>query len=378
MWLNKIRISKILLLGLMLLVLLTGPTLLGCANTGKTPQGWSGAVVDGEAVFLGSMDGELVSINTLNRERRWDDVLFEATKSARGFSCAQGSSAVAIYGSPALAGDLVYSTAYNGKVYAINADSGKLRWIYPREGELEPIVGGPVVTAGSLYFGGSDGRVYALDAATGDLEWEFETGGKIWSTPSVVGDTLYIGSFDKKIYALDTTDGSQKWEYETEGTIVATPLVRDGTVYVGSFDRNLYALNADDGSLKWKTMAGNWFWAETVADDSVVYAGSIDGKVYALKAGDGTKMVVYDLGSPISSSPVVVDGSVIVATEEGRVFSLEAGDIQPRELANLEKNIYAPLAAGDDGTVYIHGDDDVLQALDARSGAILWSLSLEG
>ncbi len=319
MWLNKIRMGKILLLALMLLVLLTGPTLLGCARTGSvTPKGWSGAVVDGDAVFLGSMDGELVSINTLNRERRWDDVLFEATKPARGFSCAQGSSAVAIYGSPVLADDLVYSTAYNGKVYAVNAESGKLRWIYPREGELEPIVGGAVVAAGSLYFGGSDGRIYALDAATGDLEWEFETGDQIWSTPSVVGDTLYIGSFDKKVYALDVADGSQKWEFETEGTIVATPLVRDSTVYVGSFDRYLYALNADDGSLKWKTMSGNWFWAEAVADDSIVYASSIDGKVYALKAEDGTKLVVYDLGSPVSSSPVVVGGSVIVATEEGR------------------------------------------------------------
>ncbi|GAI09627.1 unnamed protein product, partial [marine sediment metagenome] len=90
---------------------------------------------------------------------------------------------------------LVYVAGYNGKVYAINTDSGAVRWVYPREGELQPIVGGAVAILDKVYFGGSDGIVYALDAATGDRQWKFETGDKIWSTPSVSGDTLYIGSF---------------------------------------------------------------------------------------------------------------------------------------------------------------------------------------
>jgi len=45
-------------------------------------------------------------------------------------------------------------------------------------------------------------------------------------------------------------------------------------------------------------------------------------------------------------------------------------------LIELGDEVYAPLAAGD-GVVYIHSADDVLYAIDARSGAELWNLELD-
>jgi outer membrane protein assembly factor BamB len=62
--------------------------------------------------------------------------------------------------------------------------------------------------------------------------------------------------------------------------------------------------------------------------------------------------------------------------ETGQVYSLKANPRQENALANLEEEIYAPLAASD-GVVYIHSADDVLYAVDAQSGAVLWSLELE-
>ena len=373
-------IGKILLLLVMLLVLVSGLTIPGCRELGDVPRGWSGVVVADGALFLGSMEGKLVAIDESNQDRLWD-VPFESTKQTGGFGCAQAPESVAIYGTPVVAGDLVYVAGYNGKLYAINA-TGEKRWEYPPEAELEPIVGGPAVALGKVYIGCSDGKLYALDAATGGREWKFETGDKIWSTLSANGDTVYIGSFDKKLYALDAADGRKKWEFPTEGAIVATPLVYDGTVYIGSFDRYLYALNATDGSLRWKFLAENWFWARPVADNGVIYAGSVDGKVYALKTENGDKIAEFDLGSPVISSPVLADGAIIVASEEGKVYSLditsnqESRTANQRQLANLEEKIHAPLAAGN-GVVYIHSDKDVLYAVDIQSGVTQWSLSLK-
>jgi len=320
------------------------------------------------------MEGKLVAANTSDSSRLWQVTLEDTSSAGGGFGCAPAATTVAIYGSPAVSADLVYVGGYNGKIYAFSFGRDEPRWVYPRQVNLEgAVVGGLVVAEGRVYFGAADGKVYALEAADGYKEWEFETGGKVWSSPAVAGDTIYIGSFDNKLYALNLADGNKKWDFETEGAIVATPLVADGTVYIGSFDRYLYALDAADGSLKWKFMAENWFWAKPLIHNGVVYAACLDGKVYALQAESGNKLVEFDLGVPksipISSSPVLVDNVVVVATEGGVVYTLGTDDNQQGQLLDLEEKVYAPLATKG-GKVYIHTDKDALYEVDALTGAI--------
>ncbi len=365
----------------LLVVLLLGGLTTGCAMQDR-PEGWSGGVVVNGTLFLGSMEGKLVAIDVSSHNRLWSDVTLETSKPAGGFlgGCAQGSTAVAVYGTPAVSEDLVYVGGYNGKIYAFSSSSGALRWVYPREGNLQPIAGGPVAS-GKVYFGCSSGKVYALDADTGDKEWEFETGDKIWSTPAIDGDTLYIGSFDNKLYALDAVTGEEKWEkpYETEGAVACIPLVYNNTVYFGSFDRYFYAVDATGGSLRWRSEveAGSWFWAKPVVYDNTIYAGNLDGKVYVLNAKTGLEKVdPIDFESPISSSPVLVGSLVIVASEEGKVYTLDTSNNRKSELKNLEAKTNAPLFVSE-GVVYVHTQEpDTLYALNVETGVTLWSLPL--
>ncbi|MBA7698502.1 Outer membrane protein assembly factor BamB [subsurface metagenome] len=370
---NRILLGKMLLLTL---ILVCGLALLGC--TGAIPRGWSGAAIADNTLFLGSMEGKLIALNTSSDARLWE-VPFETSSSAGGFSfgCAPASTTVALYGTPAVGGDLVYIGGYDGKIYAINSNSGALRWVYPREGNLEPLVGGPVVALGKVYFGSSDGKLYALDAETGDEEWDFPTGDKIWSTPAIDGDSLFIGSFDKKLYALSAADGSKKWEFEAGGAIASTPLVYNNTIYIGSLDRHLYAVDATSGQQIWQfpvddeadNKPGNWFWAKPVVYSNTIYAGNLDGKVYILNANTGDEIIAaIDLGSPVSSRPVLVDNSVIIASEAGVIYALDTGNNQIKQLANLGEKIYAPLSAGD-MVVYIHSQKGILYEVDAQTGA---------
>ena len=379
MWIKSLVFTKILLL--LVILVLAGVSIFGCATTGAQPKGWAGGTIADGALFFGSMEGQIVALNTSDGGRLWESTL-ETSTSTGLLGCTPVSSLAAIYGTPVVAGDLVYIGGYNGKIYAINSSSGALRWVYPREGRVGSIVGGPVVALGKVYIGSSDGKVYALDAITGDKEWEFQTGNKIWSTPAIDGETLYIGSFDKKLYALSTTDGSKKWEpFATDGAIISTPVVYNNTIYFGSFDRHLYAVNVADGSLRWKFPGGNWFWAKAVALNNTVYAPCLDGKVYALDAETGSKVAEFNLGSPVPSAPVLVNSSIIVATEEGRVFSIDTGINQERRLANVKEladedlTIYSPLVASE-GIVYAHAQTkkhgSLLYALNAQTGLDLW------
>ncbi len=381
---NKVLLGKVLLLLVILVV--GGLTSLGCIK-GLQPIGWSGGVVADGILFVGSKEGRLVAVNVADGSRQWSEPM-KILRPAGGFGCmgptggggcAAAPAGVAIYGAPAVAEDLVYIGGYNGKIYAFNSNSLEKRWVYPREGNLEPIIGGPVIALDKVYIASSGGKVYALDAATGDKEWVFQSGDKIWSTPAITSDTLYIGSFDKKLYALDAITGKKKWEpFETGGAIVSTPLVYDNTVYFSSFDRYLYAVDATDGRLKWKFMGGNWFWAKPVAYNGVIYAGCLDGKVYALDAEKGPEEEVkeFDLGSPVSSSPVVANNSIVFASQQGMIYAIDADSNKLRPLAELEENIYGPLCASE-GVVYIHTQDLTLHPVDVNSGAKLKTILLK-
>ncbi|MFC2065504.1 PQQ-binding-like beta-propeller repeat protein [Chloroflexota bacterium] len=372
--------AKILIL--LVILIMVGLTSAGCIK-GLQPIGWSGGEVSDGTLFVGSKEGKLVAINLADDSRQWSEPLKSSAPTggfgclpAGGEGCSAAPSGVAIYGTPAVSGDLVYIGGYNGKIYAYNASSLVARWVYPREGNLKPIVGGLLVAQGKVYFGGSDGKVYALDAATGDKLWEFDTGDKIWSAPAVEGDTLFVGSYDNKLYALNAADGSKEWEFEAEGAMASSPLVHDNTVFIGSFDRHLYAFNADDGTIRWKFMGENWFWAKPAIYNNTVYAACLDGKVYALKADSGGKITEFDLGSPVSSSPAVVDSSLVFASREGMVYSIDTGSNKLKRLADIESDIYGPLYASE-GIVYAHTQDLTLHRINADTGAKLMSISLK-
>jgi len=364
----------------LLVVMLTAivVTVSGCIS-GLQAIGWSGGTVAGGTLYVGSAEGRLVVVNLANEGRRWSEAIRSSQPGGLGCvptTCGTGTAGVAIYGSPAVAGDLVYIGGYNGKVYAFTSDNLSTRWVYPREGYLQPIVGGVVVGGGRAYFGDSDGRVYALDAATGDKQSEFKTNDKIWGTPAFAGDTLFIGSFDKKLYALNTGDLSLKWSFPTEGAIITQPLVSDGIVYFGSFDRNFYAVSATDGSLKWQFAGGNWFWAEPVLYGDTVYAACLDGKVYVLKSSTGEKLAEFDLGSPVSSSPVVVNDSIIFASRKGVIYAIDTGRRLLTQLADIGAEVNGPLCASGD-IVYLHTPNLTLHQVNAATGALLRSILLK-
>ena len=366
----------------------------GCVS-GLSAVGWSGGTVSDGVLYVGSREGRLVAVNLTDESRIFSEALvpvsqpglFGCSPATGGGGCAGGSGGVSVYGTPVVSGNLTYMAGYNGKVYAYSTGNLAVRWVYPREGYLQPIVGGIVSAQGKLFFGSSDGGVYALDSVTGDFLWEspFATGDKIWGTPAVSGDTLYIGSFDKNLYAIDINTGKAKWEqpFKTGGSIIATPLVRDGVIYIGSFDRKFYAVDAVTGKEIWRfpqdnsaQKPNNWFWAEPVIYNDTLYVGSLDKFVYILNPATGALIAEKELDSPLPSRPVVIGGTIIFASEKGVIYSLDPATNETRVLADIKKTVNGPLTASGD-IVYIHTQDLELQRINAVSGALLSPISLK-
>lgn len=136
---------------------------------------------------------------------------------------------------PVTAGGFVFLGDRNGRVYAVSADSGELRWQAFTGGAIYVA---PAIAEGRLFVGSADGRVYAFEAATGRPLWRFRAApadrwipvyGQLMSTWPVSGGvvvdkgTVYaaagIAHYDgTHVYALDAATGQVKWYNDSSGT----------------------------------------------------------------------------------------------------------------------------------------------------------------
>ena len=66
----------------------------------------------------------------------------------------------------------------------------------------------PVVAGGRVYVGSNDGKLYVLDAGTGKSVFEFEAGGPLSASPAVAAGRVVIGSQDGKLFCLGADDQS--------------------------------------------------------------------------------------------------------------------------------------------------------------------------
>ena len=319
---------------LLVLCLAVSIFLIGCPgrSLGASTAGWSPVAAEGGVVYVGTLEGEVKALD----DRGDNGVGVRWTFSGDSEDPLEG-----IFGTPAVGEDLIYVSAFNGVLYALDKDTGDSLgkgWQRPVGLGLdrEPLVGGPALneTGTVVVVGSEGGNLYSYNAKTGEPLGEplFTAGDKIWSTPVIRNGVVFFGSHDKSVYAVDLETGDLKWQFATGGAVVASPLLYKGLVVVGSFDKKLYAIDAENGNQRWRFEGSHWFWAGAVANNSAIFAPSMDGYVYSLDAG-GNLLWKWrrENASPIVSTPVLTTSGLVVAEKDG---SLNLWNINPGELGS--------------------------------------------
>ncbi len=390
----KTRTKK---LSLILSLIVLGLFALGCSS-GPGYQEWSGVASQNGTLYFGTMDGRVFAINPSARsqgaafpgEGEWVFTKFPAVGTPGaicGPACAPAGPRLSVYTTPVVVGDLVCVGTYTGgggKLVAINrlapgyTDNAPLRskgeWIYPSDVKsIGAIVGSPVAVNNNLYVGSSDGKLYALDVVYGEKNWEFDTKGKIWTSPDVGDGVVYISNYAKQLYAVK--DGKELWRKDYSSVIASSPVVSGGTIFFGTFDHYLYAVNSTDGAVRWKFGAGNWFWASPVIQNEVVFAGCLDHKVYALNVNTGEEVWQFTADDQIVATPVLADGLLVVASNSGTVYMLQTDSGKPKyDAVSVGGPVIAPLHS-EGSMIYVHSSNRSVYCLDAQSGKKLWEFS---
>lgn len=233
-----------------------------------------------------------------------------------------------IYGAPVIGDDMVYVGAYDGNVYALDADEGFAVWAFETN---DPIVNTLALKDDTLFAASTDGRVYALNAATGDEMGRYETGSSIWASPLIVGDVIYVADMDGRLHALDTEtlDPVDGFAFKTDAGLVMDPTLADEeTLLVGGIDSKLFALDLATGEEKWTFEGGNWFWGKPLIDDETIYVADLDGNVHAVGLEDGRPLwpEPFQTDAAARSKPLLAEDMLIVVDRDGNAYGLNPDD----------------------------------------------------
>jgi len=231
------------------------------------------AVADG-TVFVGSTDGVVYAVDLNGGELLWT----HHTEGASLRSADLGVDRKSIITPPAVVGGAVYVGSRDGYLYSLDQETGERRWRADHEGSWA--MSSPAVLDGWVYSGTSDGRfVHALDASSGTEQWRFTGSGYTWSSPVVVGSTVYIGDGGGYLRALDRDTGEQLWSYKVGLGVYSSPVVSDGAVFFGSDDGKVYALHGEGRAARRAV-----FWDEELIDWSY-YGPHVETRSYMEQHG---------------------------------------------------------------------------------------------
>jgi polyvinyl alcohol dehydrogenase (cytochrome) len=140
---------------------------------------------------------------------------------------------------PSLAGGAVYVGSQDGTVYALDEETGCVRWTFRADAEVRtalvvsPWKAGDASAAPAVFFGDTEGSVYSLDAQTGAQRWRMQPhthpAASISGTPALHEGRLYVPvssrewasaadpayeccTFRGSVVALDAASGARIWQ----------------------------------------------------------------------------------------------------------------------------------------------------------------------
>ncbi len=309
-------------------------------------------VVDG-IVYVGANDGKLRAFDTKDGRELWS-----------------ANTGGEILAQPLVSGGRVYVANGLGIVAAYST-SGEPIWKFSAD---EAVYSSPIEIDGKIVFGCNSGKLYAIDAATGKLVWTNEDASySIESKPFALEGRIYYGAWDSYIRCVDAKTGQLIWKELGEGSRIEKapkyyspadcgPVVVEENLMVADRDYMLTILNAQTGerinAIKGVSAVG------LSEDGKYAYLRKTDGELAKI---DRTGQVIWSTAVEmdiIPAAPTEKNGIVYAISKKGLLsaVSAESGKVLWQYQASPQLFVMSSTAA-DDTNVYVTAFDGYLTAI---------------
>ena len=249
----------------------------------------------------------------------------------------------------------------------------------------------PAVSDGARIFVTAQSHSYgapmplsALDPADGHTVWTYNFGDVFAvGQPTVEGGHVFVGQSnnynDTFMFSFGATDGTLSWQraFNSQWEHYWAPLVVNGRVYFdGGTYGGLYALNEADGAQLFFEDRAQWDeWSPLFLGDHLYTFtdGSLDECDPTSGALQATAAVTWHWNGYSMNTAPISDGSLVFVVSPPNVVAFSPSLGAPVWTAN---DVYSSAPAVANGVVYAVSNTQ-LRALDAKSGALLWSYTAD-
>lgn len=324
-------------------------------------------------VYTGSRDGDAVAFDLETGEEIWSVDLSDP-ENKRGFF--EAKQKALLNGAPVAGGKQVFYGSENGRLFALNAETGELNWQANVKGEIvaspalesntvvvnttsgnliaydanngeelwrvvqdvPPLTlrgtSAPVIANGGVFIGMADGLLAVYILANGQAGWSSEIGKATGSTelervididssPIIMGDKVYTISSRGQLSVLNLRNGAQVWQRDYSS--YRSLYIEGNTIYLTDVKGHVYAIDRTNGTEKWSQPAlHNREVTGPVAVGNYVIVGDYEGYLHWLNAETGEFVSQYHVdGSGIYATPTLYKGIIYVQSRDGDIEAIQ-------------------------------------------------------
>ncbi|WP_235898552.1 outer membrane protein assembly factor BamB [Parahaliea maris] len=269
-----------------------------------------------DSLFVGGSDGSVMRLDAGD-----GSVLWKSKVTGEVLAPPQGD------------GRHVVAQTYDGKLFGLDYASGEKKWTYDSNVPVLTLRGTstPILRDGRVYAAFANGRVMALEADSGDIAWEVRVAisqGRseierivdIDGSMALAGNELYAASYQGRIAAIEVTSGRKLWQQNVSSfSGVSTGF---GNVYVADADGTLTAYLRGGQGVRWtQSDLGYRELSRPTPVNSYVAVADFEGVVHLISQVDGSFAGRVEVDSDGARADMVADGNILYVYDNGGTLS---------------------------------------------------------
>ena len=285
---------------------------------------------------------------------------------------------------PSFQGSRLYAAEPEGRVYALDAQSGKILWKRDLD---EALAAGVGADARQVLAVTREGEVFSLDAENGETRWRQKMGTEILARPVLSEKQVLLRSGDGQVIGADPDSGSILWRVRRSVPALtvrglSAPLIIDNVALIGFASGRLSGIEVESGAELWSARIFRARGSNEVnrlvdidsdpykMGDRLIIAG-FQAQISALSLK--TRRIEWDSDYSTLRPMSSVGDTLLVTTDDGSVSGLDIRTgLQLWEVGALRgRGVSGPLGLGQNGLTVVGDYKGLLYLIDAASGQLV-------